>query len=110
MTDQENNVFKVIDVHEAKSMIDTQDVQIIDSREVDEHESGHVPDSINIPHMETFNRISEIDTDKPVLFICKAGQRSAVAAEFAFAAGLTNELYNVDGGHDAWEESGYPMS
>ena len=35
MTDQENNVFKVIDVHEAKSMIDTQDVQIIDSREVD---------------------------------------------------------------------------
>ena len=110
MTDQEKKAFEVIDVHEAKSMIDTQVVQFIDSREVDEHESGHVPDSINIPHMETFNRISEIDTDKPVLFICKAGQRSAVAAEFAYAAGLTNELYNVDGGHDAWEESGYPLS
>mgnify|MGYP001293913359 CR=1 FL=1 len=66
MTDQENNVFKVIDVHEAKSMIDTHDVQIIDSREVDEHESGHVPDSINIPHMETFNRISEIDPKPPI--------------------------------------------
>jgi len=71
MTDQENNAFKVIDVHVAKSMIDSEDVQIIDSREVDEHESGHVPNSINIPHMETFNRISEIATDKPVLFIEK---------------------------------------
>ena len=63
MTDQENNAFKVIDVHEAKTMIDAQDVQIIDSREADEHESGHVPDSINIPHMETFNKKSvKMDT------------------------------------------------
>ena len=109
MSDEQGGVFKIIDVHEAKAMIDNQDVQVIDSREADEHESGHVPGALNIPHMETFNRISEISTEKPVLFICKSGQRSAVAAEFASAAGLKNDLYNVDGGHDAWIESSYPI-
>ncbi|MFB0901062.1 MAG: rhodanese-like domain-containing protein [Dehalococcoidia bacterium] len=109
MNSSQDSSFKKIDVHEAKKMIEKGDVQIIDSREADEHTEGHVPDSINIPHMETFNRLSEIETNKPVLFICKSGQRSAVALEFAIAAGLTNDLYNVEGGHDAWTESGYEL-
>jgi rhodanese-related sulfurtransferase len=43
-----------------------------------------------------------------VLFICKSGQRSAVAAEFAASLGIT-DIYNVEGGHDAWREAGYPL-
>ncbi|MDG1990561.1 MAG: rhodanese-like domain-containing protein [Dehalococcoidia bacterium] len=109
MDSQKEIAFKEIDIHEAKTMIENEDVQVIDSREEDEHQSGHVPGAINIPHMETFSRISEIDTTKPILFICKSGQRSAVAAEFAFAAGLKNDLYNVSGGHDAWIDSKYEI-
>ena len=100
--------FTRIDVHEAKEMIDNGDVQVVDSREMHEHHDGHVPGSLNIPHMATLVRASDLATDRPILFICKSGQRSAVAAEFAATMGLT-DLYNVEGGHDDWAAAGYPL-
>jgi rhodanese-related sulfurtransferase len=104
----EGEPFTRIDVHEAKQMIDDGDVQVIDSREPHEHHDGHVPGSLNIQHMATLVRAKDLATDKPILFICKSGQRSAVAAEFAASLGL-GPLYNVEGGHDAWAKAGYPM-
>lgn len=100
--------FTRIDVHEAKEMIDAGGVQVIDSREPHEHAEGHVPGSIQIQHMATLAQADKIARDRPVLFICKSGQRSAVAAEFAASLGIT-DLYNVEGGHDAWRAAGYPM-
>ena len=107
-TKNEAEPFTRISVQEAKELIDGGDVQVVDTREPHEHEDGHVPGSLNIPHMSTLPRGSELATDRPILFICKSGQRSAVAAEFAAAIGLT-DLYNVEGGHDEWAEAGYPM-
>ena len=104
----EGEPFTRIDVHEAREMIEKGDVQVIDSREGHEHADGHVPGSLNIPHMATLPRAAVLAKDKPVLFICKSGQRSAVAAEFAASVGLT-DLYNVEGGHDAWAQAGYEM-
>lgn len=104
----EGEPFTRIDVHEAKQMIDAGNVQVVDSREPHEHHDGHVPGSLNIPHMATLPRARELAADKPILFICKSGQRSAVAAEFAASVGLT-DLYSVEGGHDAWAKAGYPM-
>ena len=100
--------FQRIDVHEAKEMIDAGNVQVIDSREPHEHAEGHVPGSLRIQHMATLLQADKIARDRPVLFICKSGQRSAVAAEFAASLGIT-DLYNVEGGHDAWREAGYHM-
>ncbi|MBM3139760.1 MAG: rhodanese-like domain-containing protein [Chloroflexi bacterium] len=104
----EGEPFSRIDVHEAKQMIDGGGVQVVDSREPHEHHDGHVPGSLNIPHMATLTRSGDLSRDLPILFICKSGQRSAVAAEFAASVGL-GELYNVEGGHDAWAKAGYPM-
>ena len=100
--------FTRISVEEAREMIEGGNVQVVDSREPHEHAEGHVPGSLNIPHMATLPRHQELARDKPVLFICKSGQRSAVAAEFAATAGLS-ELYNVEGGHDAWRAAGYEL-
>ena len=105
----EGEPFTRIDVHEAKQMIEAGNVQVVDSREPHEHAEGHVPGSLNIPHMATLPRAKDLAKDKPILFICKSGARSAVAAEFAAAVGLT-ELFNVEGGHDAWAKAGYPMA
>ena len=101
--------FTRLDVHEAKEMIDAGGVQVVDSRQPYElDETGHVPGAINIPHMATLPRGGELATDKPIIFICKTGARSAVAAEFAAALGLT-DLFNVEGGTEAWIEAGYPI-
>ena len=107
-TKNELEPFSRITVHEAKEMIEHGDVQVIDSREPHEHYDGHVPGSLNIPHMATLPRHKDLATDKPILFICKSGQRSAVAAEFAATVGLT-DLYNVEGGHDAWRAAGFEL-
>jgi rhodanese-related sulfurtransferase len=100
--------FTRIDVHEAKQLIEEKNAQVIDSREPHEHHEGHVPGSVQIQHMATLAQVDRIARDRPVLFICKSGQRSAVAAEFAAAVGIT-DIYNVEGGHDAWREAGYPL-
>ncbi len=100
--------FTRIDVHEAHAMIEDGGVQVVDSREMHEHAEGHVPGSLNIPHMATLARAGDLAGDRPILFICKSGQRSAVAAEFAATLGFT-DLYNVEGGHDDWAGAGYPM-
>ena len=105
---RDNEPFFRIDVHEAKRMIDAGGVQVIDTREPHEHAEGHVPGSLRIQHMAILPQADKLAKDRPILFICKSGQRSAVAAEFAAALGLT-DIYNVEGGHTAWAEAGYPM-
>jgi rhodanese-related sulfurtransferase len=100
--------FTRISVQEAKEMVDKGNVQFIDAREPHEHAAGHAPGTILMPHMSVMNRVSELDPNKDILFICKSGHRSALAAEFAAASGLTR-LYNVEGGHDAWQAAGLPM-
>lgn len=109
MEQREGEPFKRIDVHEAKEMIDAGGVQVIDTREPWEHAEGHVPGSLRIQHMAVLMQADKLATDRPILFICKSGQRSAVAAEFAASLGL-EDLYNVEGGHTAWAAAGYPMA
>lgn len=107
-TKNPNEPFTRISVQEAKEMIDRGNVQLIDARNPDEHAAGHAPGSILMPHMSVMSRLKDLDPDKDILFICKSGYRSALACEFAAAGGFTR-LYNVEGGHDAWEAAGYPM-
>ena len=100
--------FTRISVQEAKEMLERGNVQFVDTRELHEHAAGHAPGTVLIPHLSVMNRTSELDPEKDILFICKSGYRSALACEFAAAAGFTR-LYNVEGGHDAWQAAGYPM-
>ncbi len=88
-------------------------VPIIDVREADEYAAGHVPGAPLIPYMSVFQRAAEVEQiaggkDRPVMFICAKGQRSAVAAEFAAAAGFTT-LFNIEGGTDQWIAEGLPV-
>jgi rhodanese-related sulfurtransferase len=100
--------FTRISVQEAKEMIERGGVQFIDTREMHEHVAGHAPGTTVIPHLKVSDRVSELEPDKDILFICQKGQRSALACEFAAASGFTR-LFNVEGGHDAWVAAGYPM-
>ena len=93
---------------EAKAKIDEGNVQVIDVRTPGEYAGGHVPGAINIPHMSVVSRKSELAPDKEHVFICQVGARSALACEFAASLGF-KDLYNVDGGTEAWVKSGYPV-
>jgi rhodanese-related sulfurtransferase len=100
--------FTRIDVAEAKEKIDSGNVQVIDSRTPGEYMGGHVPGAINIPHMATVSQKDKLDSGKELVFICQMGSRSALACEFAAALGF-KELYNVEGGTEAWIKAGYAV-
>jgi rhodanese-related sulfurtransferase len=99
--------FSRIDVAEAKEMLDN-GAAIIDVRETFEYDAGHVPNAGHIPVNTVYARRDELPKDKDLIFICAVGQRSALAAEMAAAAGLTR-LFNLEGGTEAWIKAGQPV-
>jgi len=99
--------FTRISVEEAKDMLSS-GAEIIDVRETHEYTTGHVPGAGHIPVNTVYARREELPKDKDVIFICAVGQRSALAAEMAAAAGLTR-LFNMEGGTDAWIKAGEPV-
>ncbi|MEJ7585616.1 MAG: rhodanese-like domain-containing protein [Acidimicrobiales bacterium] len=77
---------------------------VIDVREPDEYEAGHVPGAVLIPLAEIADRVGEVPGNEPVYVICQSGGRSLRATEFLAAEGL--DVTNVAGGTKAWVESG----
>ena len=103
----EREPFYRVDVAEAKGMVGDDGVAIIDVREPYEYQGGHLPAATLIPVNSVFARREELPKDKKILFVCAVGQRSALAAEMAAAAGLpADHLYTLDGGTDAWRKAG----
>jgi len=104
--------FTRISVAEAKEKLDKGEAVMVDVREPHEYAEVHASGVRLIPVNTVIGEVKQIRDfagDKEVLFICKSGQRSALAAEFATAAGLDDiALYNVEGGTLAWVEAGLP--
>jgi rhodanese-related sulfurtransferase len=100
--------FTRLSVAEAKEKIESGNVQVIDARTPGEYAGGHVPGAVNIPHMSVVSRKGELDGGKELVFICQVGQRSALAAEFAASLGF-KDLYNIEGGTDAWIKAGFAV-
>jgi len=98
--------FTRISVEEANEMM-SNGAEVIDVRNPDEYQSGHVPGATLIPVNSVFARREELPKDKDLIFVCAVGQRSALASEMAAAAGLTR-IFNLEGGTDAWIKAGMP--
>jgi len=76
---------------------------LLDVREPDEYDSGHIPGAINLPQAELAQRIDELPQDEPVLLICEAGKRSLRAAQFLKQRGFAKPV-TISGGTAAWRE------
>lgn len=100
--------FTRISPSEAEEMLKRDDVAIIDVREPHEYNAGHVPGATLIPVNSVYARRQELPQDKELIFVCALGQRSALACEMAAAAGFT-QIYNLDGGTEAWIKANYPV-
>ena len=69
---------------------------IVDVREKDEYDKGHLINAINIPLSELRSRANEIPKDRPVYLHCRTGQRSYYAVMALQGMGYRN-VYNVSG-------------
>jgi rhodanese-related sulfurtransferase len=82
--------------------------QLVDVREPYERDAGRIPD--DTAHIELDRLTDEagsIDRDRTVVFYCRTGSRSALAAEAFSAAGY--DAHNLDGGLKAWVADGLPI-
>lgn len=104
--------FTRISVSEAKEKLDKGEAVMVDVREPNEYVEVHATGVRLIPVNTVMGEVKQIRDfagGKDVMFICKSGARSALAAEFATAAGMDDlPLFNVEGGTLAWVEAGFP--
>ena len=88
---------------EAKDMIDTQEVILLDVREQDEYDSGHIPGAVLLP-VGTIDETTAAEVipekDSTVLVYCRSGNRSKTAS--AALAGLGYTAIYEFGGINTW--------
>lgn len=75
--------------------------QLIDVREANEFESGHILGARNIPLTQLKMRMKEIRPDKPVYLYCQGSSRSGRAAQMLYKKGY-KQLYQLKGGFKKW--------
>jgi rhodanese-related sulfurtransferase len=85
------------------------DLQILDVRERDEWEAGHIPGSHFVPYHDIHALPGELDPERPVAVICASGQRAAVGASLVQRFGAHDVLHVVDGGVPSWARQGWPI-
>jgi rhodanese-related sulfurtransferase len=83
------------------------ELHLLDVREQDEWDAGHIEGSQHIPLGELGSRLAEVPTDQVVVAVCRTGSRSDRAAKGLRLSGFAAE--NLDGGVTAWSRVGLAL-
>jgi len=97
---------KLVTAEEMQSILELEDVQLVDVRTSQEYEEEHIVNSQNIDFSSpTFDDdIAKLDKGKPVILYCKGGGRSAKCAKKLKDAGF-EKVYDLEGGISKWKHS-----
>ncbi len=98
---------QVVSTEEMETLLELDDVQLVDVRTPEEYKEGYIEKSQNIDYQSpTFlEDISRLDKTKPVLVYCQSGGRSARCAEKLKEAGFI-KIYDLEGGISKWKHEG----
>jgi hydroxyacylglutathione hydrolase/adenylyltransferase/sulfurtransferase len=92
---------------QAEALVRDQDAQLIDVREDQEWDAGRIGGARHIALGAVASEAPTIEQDRPVVFYCRVGARSAMAAD-AFRRG-GYDAYSLAGGLEAWAGEGRPL-
>jgi rhodanese-related sulfurtransferase len=82
--------------------------QVIDVREPYEREAGHVAGTRHIELEQLASSAQSLDPERPVIFVCRAGARSLMAAQAFRRAGF--DAYSMAGGVLQWADEERPLA
>ena len=101
---------QLISPAELAELVATQTVDLIDVRNPDEWDTGHIPGARLVP-LDQFRADPDavLTHGTIIIFICAKGVRSMTAAKLAERFGYEN-LYNLEGGTKEWARLGLPVS
>ena len=99
-----------LDAEHARELIDGGDPVVVDVREQDEWDEGHIPGAVHIPrgHLESRIERAAPDPSRRVLLYCSAGNRSAFAAKTLEEMGF-EDVASLAGGFTDWKRNGFPV-
>jgi sulfur-carrier protein adenylyltransferase/sulfurtransferase len=99
-----------VDAARARELIDAGDVLLVDVREQDEWDEGHIPGAIHIPRGNLESRIERAapDRSQALVLYCAAGNRSAFAARTLEELGYT-DVASLAAGFTDWKRNGFPV-
>ena len=108
LTNYPNVVF--FSAEKIKKLYDKNEVTIIDVREKEEWDKGHIQGAKFIP-LNSFSADKiNIGDKKYLIFHCRSGRRCGIAAEKMIKSGYTKEIIRMKGGLIAWSELGYKIT
>ena len=90
-----------------KQMLDAGEIELVDVREQYEWDAGRIAGARHIELERLAARAEELPRDKPLVFQCRLGARSAMATQAFRASGW--DAYNLTGGISAWVDRGLPI-
>lgn len=96
-----------VDVSTAASLRDT-GAFMLDVREPEEWNAGHIPGATLIPLGQLASRVAEVPTDREVVVVCRSGNRSAAGRDILLGAGLAS-VTSLAGGMNDWAAAGLPI-
>ena len=82
--------------------------RVVDVREGYEREAGYVEGSDHIELAQLSAAAAEFNPERPVIFVCRVGGRSLMAAQALASAGF--DAYSMAGGVERWADEGRPLS
>jgi len=103
---------ELIDVTALKKRIENPGYSLIllDVRTVKEYQSGHIKDSINIPHDQLIQNIDALDQyrNQPIVVFCRSGRRAKLVID-ALIQNKFGQIIDIEGDMLAWKKSGFPV-
>ena len=88
-------------------LLEDEDVQLIDVREPYEREAGHIESTRHIELTALAGSAASIERERPVVFYCRVGSRSQMAAQAFRTSGF--DAYSMSGGLVRWVAEGRPL-
>jgi rhodanese-related sulfurtransferase len=94
----------------AMQLMNHKNALVLDVREQGEYDSGHILSSKHIPLGKLGERLGELEKyrERPVIVVCRSGQRSSSACALLGKKGFTQAL-NLNGGITAWQKASLPL-
>ena len=100
---------ELIDAEQLAERLEDGDLLVLDVRDEDEWEEGHIPGSIHLPYGELPDRQGELPRDRTIAAICSGGKRSGLAASILQREGFERVLHVANGGVGTWRRNGRPV-
>ncbi len=81
---------------------------LIDVRQPSELSALRVAKAVNVPLGDLAGHVASLEADRPIMLVCRSGNRSRRAAKVLAGQGFT-DVSNVRGGLMAWARAGLPL-